>query len=203
MTMERCRGLSDKLYWRQVAGGRFHCFKKMKLVAEEVGTVTCTATGQTRTILAPKPRVGFFPLCDARYELKKTGGGQCQRPEPILRCARCDLLEMKRRGWEESGPTLAPRLPASWGKLEEAAKKLRAAISHDARCTCSYCLSKCSACPHLMRTHGPRGCRASRSCGPSGTFPCGCKIVPAPEQRRVRSRASRPGEGSNPGKKGT
>lgn len=75
-------GLTDKLYWRPSLNGRFHCFKKMK-------------------------GGGFVSLC-GRLERKRSGGQQCRRPIPLRRCGACDGHEMKRRGWDESGPT-SPR----------------------------------------------------------------------------------------------
>ncbi len=85
-------GFQDKLYWRQPGPGRvWHCFKKV------VGG-------------------GYLSLCD-RFELTRSGGQAVDRPDPWLRCSTCDVAEMKRRGWEESGPTrLAnhPRSPLCW-----------------------------------------------------------------------------------------
>lgn len=82
-------GLRDKLYWRQV-GDAFHCFKKM---AESKG-------GKAARCIS---------LCK-RFMIQRSGGQACARPEPVLRCGRCDGLEANRRGWDESGPTLVPRL---------------------------------------------------------------------------------------------
>lgn len=76
------RGLTDKLYWRFT--GRWHCFTRV-----EGG--------------------GYISLC-GNHSLKRSGGQSSRRPEPILRCGRCDNLEMDRRGWAESGPTLEPQL---------------------------------------------------------------------------------------------
>lgn len=92
-------GLSDKLYWRQVgvlsdARGRYHCFKR-------------AASG-------PNHRARCVSLC-GRHAIERSGGQACRRPEVILRCGECDGREMERRGWEESGPTLEPRLPKRLG----------------------------------------------------------------------------------------
>lgn len=72
-------GLTDKLYWRRAAG-RWHCFKRTKW------------------------RGCFKALCNPDINITKVGGQDIRRPIPLLRCARCDGREMKRRGWEESGP---------------------------------------------------------------------------------------------------
>jgi hypothetical protein len=71
------KGLTDKLYWREQQG-TWHCFKK-----HQCG--------------------GFVSLCDGLTR-SLSGGQAARRPEPVLRCGRCDGEEMKRRGWEESGP---------------------------------------------------------------------------------------------------
>lgn len=34
----------------------------------------------------------------------------------------------------------------------------------------------CGKCGHLRKRHGDSGCEARRSCGPVGTFRCGCEI---------------------------
>ena len=36
--------------------------------------------------------------------LSNSGGQSIDRPAAVKRCAKCDGLEMKRRGWDESGP---------------------------------------------------------------------------------------------------
>lgn len=83
-------GLRDKLYWRHVwATGDFCCFKR-------------TTEKRGRQIV-------LVSLC-GRHERIRSGGQASRRPESILRCARCDIAEMKRRGWDESGPTLEPRI---------------------------------------------------------------------------------------------
>lgn len=71
------KGFSDKLYWR-VFCRVWHCFKKV-----EGG--------------------GYISLCGA-WELQKSSGQSCSRPAAVLRCAPCDVREMERRGWTESGP---------------------------------------------------------------------------------------------------
>jgi hypothetical protein len=90
-----CSGFKDKLYWRVVANGIFHCFKRL------------AGAGGGRAVRC-------ISLCQA-YEIPRTGGQESRRPEPILRCGRCDGLEANRRGWNESGPTLEPRLGRSHG----------------------------------------------------------------------------------------
>lgn len=79
------KGLTDKLYWRPT-GPLWHCFKKA----------------------APD---GYVSLCGIDGP-RKIGGQRCSRPHPMLRCARCDRAEMRRRGWEQSGPcSYAPAQP--------------------------------------------------------------------------------------------
>jgi len=81
-------GLRDKLYWRQRPGGMYHCLKK-------------TEGGSHANL--------FVSLC-GNYVRKRSGGQEIRRPPAFMRCGRCDVLEMKRRGWEESGPvTYDPR----------------------------------------------------------------------------------------------
>lgn len=70
------KGLRDKLYWRFV-GDLAHCFKRSQY--------------------------GYASLC-GNYALPYTRGQACRRPEAVQRCAKCDVAEMHRRGWEESGP---------------------------------------------------------------------------------------------------
>jgi len=79
--MIRGIGLRDKLYWRGPdERGLYHCYKK---------------TGPQQ----------FVALCRLpEKELVKVGGQACRRPPVLKRCSRCDVAEMKRRGWEESGP---------------------------------------------------------------------------------------------------
>lgn len=75
-------GWRDKLYWRpRVSMGRvmnfpWHCYKK---------------SGKW-----------WEALC-GQAVIYRTGGQDCRRPDPLMRCGRCDGLEMERRGWEESG----------------------------------------------------------------------------------------------------
>ncbi len=76
-------GLQDKLYWREVRGGQWHCFKK-----NGEGT--------------------FTSLC-GRHDLSRSGGQAIDRPHPWQRCGLCDGREMQRRGWNESGPTRRAR----------------------------------------------------------------------------------------------
>jgi hypothetical protein len=81
LAVSKPSGLADKLYWRRVfpASHQFHCFKK--------------AQGG-----------GYVSLCANRYTLTYSGGQSIRRPDARLRCAQCDIEEMKRRGWSESGP---------------------------------------------------------------------------------------------------
>lgn len=82
-------GLADKLYWRPVGPVPeprvqvWHCFKKLRGKKGEKDLWGSLCGDHVRT---------------------KSGGQSCQRPRVVLRCARCDGAEMKRRGWEESGP---------------------------------------------------------------------------------------------------
>jgi len=78
----RLSGLKDKLYWRRLDPfGPVHCFKKVKST----------------------PGCRFLSLCG--YEsLMGIGVQKCRRPPVMQRCGICDGKEMKRRGWEESGP---------------------------------------------------------------------------------------------------
>lgn len=80
---ERCgrymlSGLMDKLFWRPVRGGRWHCLKSVQ-------------------------GGGYQSLCGGVTRARSGGQAIC-RPPSILRCALCDGAEMKRRGWEEGGP---------------------------------------------------------------------------------------------------
>lgn len=78
-------GLSDKLYWRDVPHTmRFHCYAKV--------------------------RTGCFQSLCGKYTIERSGGQASERPEAVLRCALCDGAEIDRRGWEESGPVLKPRM---------------------------------------------------------------------------------------------
>jgi hypothetical protein len=70
-------GFTDKLYWRE-RSGTWHCFTR--------------STGG-----------GYVSLCE-RFRLSNSGGQSVDRPAAIKRCGLCDGLEMKRRGWDESGP---------------------------------------------------------------------------------------------------
>ena len=73
-------GLTDKLYWRN-----HHCL-----------------------VRAPSRQYRYVSLC-GRAEQYVIGGQECRRPPVHERCAICDGLEMKRRGWSESGPASATR----------------------------------------------------------------------------------------------
>lgn len=85
-------GLKDKLYWRRVlTTGLFHCFKRSN--GSRGGT-----------------KIRCVSLCE-RYEIHGSAGQASRRPEPAFRCGTCDAAEMRRRGWDESGPTLEPQLP--------------------------------------------------------------------------------------------
>jgi hypothetical protein len=74
--------LPDRLYWRKTRA-EWHCFEK---VAAR----------------------GFMSLCQ-RGEITFVHGHQIARPEAELRCSVCDQLEMKRRGWQGSGPASTRR----------------------------------------------------------------------------------------------
>jgi hypothetical protein len=81
----RLSGLRDKLYWRKAyPNAPAHCFKKIR---------------QTKYPM----RRQFQSLC-GQHDLYGVGVQKCRRPPAIQRCAQCDVAEMKRRGWEESGP---------------------------------------------------------------------------------------------------
>lgn len=81
--MSQGSGFTDKLYWRKVAGD-YHCFK--------------------RKAGSPGGKAAHCISLCGRREITRSGGQGCRRPPAIMRCARCDGLEMARRGWEESGP---------------------------------------------------------------------------------------------------
>lgn len=86
MTRPVCH-LEDPVYWRRSKGlGVWHAFVKV---------------GGGRHGRNPL----FESLC-TRHTRSRSGGAASERPEPILRCARCDIEEMRLRGWDESGPTL-------------------------------------------------------------------------------------------------
>lgn len=50
--------------------------------------------------------------------------------------------------------------------------------------------AKCAGCSHRWDRHGPGGCTASYSAGPSGTFRCACR-VPAPAAPAKPAKAKR------------
>jgi len=77
-------GLTDKLYWRQARPGavRIHCFEPAR-------------DGRKRYYRA---------LCDDQITRQRSSGQGIARPPAYARCAICDGAEMKRRGWDESGP---------------------------------------------------------------------------------------------------
>jgi len=83
--MKQLSGLRDKLYWRQPSDwSMYHCFKKSRSGKHGHGTE-------------------FMALCDA-HTMQRSGGQAIRRPPAHMRCGKCDTAEMKRRGWEESGP---------------------------------------------------------------------------------------------------
>lgn len=104
---DRClSGFRDKLYWRRVsefdasdrlhARANWHCFKKTKV-----------GSGRSKLV----------SLCQ-RHEIERSGGQAITRPIAVLRCALCDAFEMKRRGWDESGPeTIDHQKP--WPRIED------------------------------------------------------------------------------------
>lgn len=74
----RVKGLVDKTHWRfDGAPNHAHCFVR---VGRE-----------------------YVSLC-RRLALRRIGGQRCLRPAAVLRCAACDLAEMKLRGVSESMP---------------------------------------------------------------------------------------------------
>jgi hypothetical protein len=85
----RLSGFRDKLYWRPAYGGLWHCFKKLP-----------HAQGG-----------GYTSLCH-QVERARSGGQSICRPPAYMRCAQCDGVEMKRRGWEESGSETVSRSEA-------------------------------------------------------------------------------------------
>lgn len=83
----RLSGLRDKLYWRRPDPmGMAHCFKRVR---------------HARATNKREPK--FRSLCGEAW-MYGVGTQKCQRPSPLKRCTQCDVAEMKRRGWEESGP---------------------------------------------------------------------------------------------------
>lgn len=86
-------GLTDKLYWRTVGSDTWHCFKRLH--------------GCGRNLR-------FVSLC-GKWERKSSGGQECRRPRPEVRCGWCDGAEITRRGWEESGPESGPEEAGSNG----------------------------------------------------------------------------------------
>lgn len=84
-------GLKDKLYWRETHDG-WHCFEQRR-------ASVLSFRGKRRATF----RTAYVSLC-GRHERERSDGQQCRRPEAWRRCRECDVREMKRRGWEESGP---------------------------------------------------------------------------------------------------
>lgn len=85
--MSALSGFKDKLYWRRDSMSLievWHCYTKMRE----------STTGVVK----------YVSLCGTRSRLR-SGGQAITRPIPARRCARCDCAEMRRRGWNESGPT--------------------------------------------------------------------------------------------------
>jgi|WetSurMetagenome_2_1015567.scaffolds.fasta_scaffold1104915_1 hypothetical protein len=79
--MPALSGFRDKLYWRLMpVDGLWHCFTR----------------GYHRTNV-------YASLC-GNHIRAYSGGQSCSRPKAVLRCRDCDVLEMRRRGWSESGP---------------------------------------------------------------------------------------------------
>lgn len=74
----RCIGFADKLYWRRMGRAQWHCFKKVE--------------------------GGWFQSLCGKEHIPVSLGQKILRPIAELRCALCDIAEMKRRGWEASGP---------------------------------------------------------------------------------------------------
>lgn len=70
--------------WRQmIPDGVFHCFVRATVGGKQV----------------------YESLC-CRHTLQRAGGGSCNRPPAILRCALCDAGEMDLLKLEESADTL-------------------------------------------------------------------------------------------------
>lgn len=76
------RGLADKIYWRPMSQWRWCAFVRG---------------------VRGGPR--YVSLC-GRSHRSRSGGQECARPPAMLRCVGCDLEELDRRGWEESGAEL-------------------------------------------------------------------------------------------------
>lgn len=74
--------MSDKLYWRRVGLCTWHCYASAR-------------------------PLGFVSLC-GKERRAKSGGQAIERPAVHLRCGLCDAREMRRRGWDHSGPTTFP-----------------------------------------------------------------------------------------------
>lgn len=92
--MPQGSGLKHKLYWRfPTLNGQAHCFEKKRFIRKQVYPSSRKLGAVER----------FESLCGT-FQRSRIGGGQIERPRAELRCAPCDIAEMKIRGWDESGP---------------------------------------------------------------------------------------------------
>lgn len=82
----RSRTFALKLKWRRIAGHvNYHCFD--------------------RAFHRPKR---YISLCDS-ITIKQSYGAECSRPAAPLRCAQCDIEEMKLLGIDESAEPSKPK----------------------------------------------------------------------------------------------
>lgn len=97
-------GFTDKLYWRS-AGGGCHCFKRLAppFRPQRSVCVSCDDRSCPKCVEFARPLYRYMSLCNAWY-MERSGGQAIRRPIPLMRCGACDGAEMKRRGWDESGP---------------------------------------------------------------------------------------------------
>lgn len=79
-----------KLYWREERPGRWHCFMRLRGAGVRAG-------------------YRWVSLCGDWELAGRVGGQGSVRPEPIMRCARCDNSEATARGADESLPPTRPR----------------------------------------------------------------------------------------------
>jgi len=78
-------GFLDKLYWRP-SGQTWHCFKKLARADRGRGEQYVER---------------YVSLCGDETR-GRSDGQSCARPPAVLRCTRCDLAEIVRRGADES-----------------------------------------------------------------------------------------------------
>lgn len=99
------KGFIDKLYWRQ-AGTGWHCFEKLaKPIRDKPDKYCgyCSGRGDCVRCRERKARVVRYGSLCGVWQMERSGGQDCRRPYPLMRCARCDNLEMQMRGWDEPG----------------------------------------------------------------------------------------------------